>query len=98
MLYTGEVKWSFVYIDKCNLTIIIIIRRKKISAKHPNRHCLLEFFDIDRNIPIEDLVSDQEIINLVLQGDDELSDSANDEEELSKSISYREAHSARWCF
>ena len=38
-------------------------------------------------------MSDQEIIDLVLQGDDELSDSANDEEELSKSISYREAHS-----
>ena len=37
MVYTGEVKWSFVYIDKCNLTIIIIMRRKKISAKYPNK-------------------------------------------------------------
>jgi len=47
-----------------------------------------------RFLPIEDLVSDQEIINLVLQGYYELSDStcANDEEVLSKSISYREAH------
>ena len=39
-------------------------------------------------------MSDQEIIDLVLQGDVELLDSANDKEELSKSISYREAHSA----
>ena len=35
---------------------------------------LLEFIDIDRNIPIEDFVNDQEIIDLVLQGDDEASD------------------------
>ena len=55
---------------------------------------LLEFIDIDKNIPIEDLVSAQEIIDLVLQGDDEASDSANEEEEFSKSISYKEAHSA----
>ena len=57
---------------------------------------LLEFIEIDNNIPIEDLVNDQEIIDLVLQEDSESSDSpdTNEEVEILKSISYSEAHSA----
>ena len=54
---------------------------------------LLEFIEIDNNIPIEDLVNDQEIIDLVLHEDSESSDT-NEEVEILKSISYSEAHSA----
>ncbi|CAG8656328.1 9576_t:CDS:2, partial [Paraglomus brasilianum] len=54
------------------------------------------FIEIDKNIPIEDLVNNQEIINLVLQENSESSDSpnTNEEVEILKSISYSEAHSA----